>query len=89
MIRAAGSKIAGREAMGWGDVKLMGSLGLLLGPSGTLVALGIGFVSGAVVGLLARLGRKDREVPFGPFLALGSVAMLLYRDPILDLLLHR
>jgi leader peptidase (prepilin peptidase)/N-methyltransferase len=70
-------------------VKLMAALGLLLGPIGTLLALGIGFVVGALLGLLARVARKDREIPFGPFLALGSVVVLLYRDPILDLLMRR
>ncbi|MHC4410458.1 MAG: prepilin peptidase [Planctomycetota bacterium] len=88
LIRAAGSRIAGREAMGSGDVKLMAALGLLLGPVGMLLALGIGFVVGALLGLLARVARKDREIPFGPFLALGSVVVLLYRDSILELLMQ-
>lgn len=88
-IRFLGSRIAGREAMGGGDVRLMTALGLLLGPVGVLLAIGLGFVIGAPAGIVWRLRRSAggaREFPFGPSLALASVAILLYRDPILSLL---
>ena len=85
-IRWIGSRIAGREAMGGGDVRLMTALGLLLGPVGVLLAIGLGFVIGAPAGLIWRARQKEeaREFPFGPSLALASVALLLYRDPILQ-----
>jgi leader peptidase (prepilin peptidase)/N-methyltransferase len=71
------------SALGLGDVKLVGVLGLLLGWIGwTAVAAGIflGFVTAAVaaVALLAtgRAGRKD-SIPFGPYLLLGALLALL------------
>jgi leader peptidase (prepilin peptidase)/N-methyltransferase len=70
-------------ALGLGDVKLVGVLGLLLGWIGwTAVAAGIflGFATAALaaVALLAtgRAGRKD-SIPFGPFLLLGALLALL------------
>jgi len=60
-----------------GDVKLLGAMGLYLGPY-VLMALLFGSVAGALSALL--LPRQDglrRKIPFGPFLALGGIACLM------------
>jgi leader peptidase (prepilin peptidase)/N-methyltransferase len=75
--------------MGMGDVKLAGMMGFYLGTS-ILVALFIGFLTGALAGLaLMAMGRKGRKsrVPFGPFLALGGIIALLAGSRLLDLYL--
>ena len=68
------------NGMGGGDVKLAGVIGLLAGFPGALIALWLGIVSGGLVAIgllvLHKVGRKD-TMPFGPFLALGTVAALL------------
>jgi leader peptidase (prepilin peptidase)/N-methyltransferase len=73
--------------MGMGDVKLALLMGAALGKY-VPVALMIGMVSALVPGvyLLARHGSAARKmgVPFGPFLALGSVAALFAGGWILD-----
>jgi leader peptidase (prepilin peptidase)/N-methyltransferase len=60
-------------------------LGAFLGWKALLVALFVAVALGglAAVGLLAsgRLARKD-AVPFGPFLAIGGAAALLWGDAI-------
>jgi|SRR5579884_139187 len=65
--------------MGMGDVKLAFLMGAALGTS-VAPAMFIGMVSALVPGLylIARHGTKARKmgVPFGPFLALGSVVAL-------------
>ena len=78
------------HGMGFGDVKLAGLLGLLLGWTGlAAVPFGLfaGFLLGAVVGvtLMARgkAGRKTK-IPFGPFLAAGAVATILWGGPLVD-----
>ncbi|MSO36798.1 MAG: prepilin peptidase [Acidimicrobiia bacterium] len=75
--------------MGLGDVKLMFCLGIALGwVSVGAVFLGtfVGFLLGAIVGvaliMLGRKGRKD-HVPFGPFLATGTVFALCFSQPLL------
>ncbi len=68
--------IRGRTGFGMGDVKLLGAMGLFLGPY-VLLALAVASVVGAVVGILlaARSGSSiaTKRIPFGPFLALGGV----------------
>ncbi|MBC3842789.1 prepilin peptidase [Streptacidiphilus sp. 4-A2] len=75
--------LAAPGALGLGDVKLVGVLGLLLGwLSWTAVAAGL-FLAFAAAGLAAvallltrRAGRKD-TIPFGPYLLLGALLALL------------
>ena len=73
--------------MGMGDVKLALLMGAALGKSVT-VALMLAMVAALVpaVFLLARHGSKARKmgIPFGPFLALGSVVALFWGDALLD-----
>lgn len=70
----AGKKIYGRDAMGMGDVKLMAFMGALLGPGGVLLALALSVLLGAFGGILAAVFTKDPMIPFGPSLAIGSLA---------------
>jgi leader peptidase (prepilin peptidase)/N-methyltransferase len=77
------------RGMGFGDVKLSLVLGVSLGwVSGALVFLGmfLAFLLGSVIGILLIVtkvrGRRD-HVPFGPFLAAGTMVALLIGEPIL------
>lgn len=68
------------EGMGLGDVKLAGALGAWLGPAQVLQGLLWAFVLGGVfAALLLLLGRRKRKdhIPFGPFLCLGALGMVL------------
>ncbi|MEP4078676.1 prepilin peptidase [Haloferula sp.] len=70
------SAVIPREAMGMGDVHLMGVIGAFFGWSGvffTLLASSLYAIAGAVLG---RIGFGMR-LPFGPFLVLGALTWLL------------
>jgi leader peptidase (prepilin peptidase) / N-methyltransferase len=73
--------------MGMGDVKLALVMGAALGKT-VAVAMMLGMVLALVpsVILLARHGSAARKmgIPFGPFLALGSVVALFFGDQLLD-----
>jgi leader peptidase (prepilin peptidase)/N-methyltransferase len=73
--------------MGMGDVKLALLMGAMLGKT-VPVALMLGMLAALVPAafLLARHGSKARKmgIPFGPFLALGSVIALFAGDQIVD-----
>lgn len=79
------------RGMGFGDVKLSFSLGVALGWiswGSVFLGLFLGFLLGAVVGvaLIATGARTRRDhVPFGPFLAAGTVLAILFGQPLLDL----
>jgi leader peptidase (prepilin peptidase)/N-methyltransferase len=81
------------RGMGFGDVKLSFSLGVALGwlSWGTVfLGLFLGFLLGAVIGvILIATGVRTRRdhVPFGPFLAAGTVLAILFGQPLLDLYL--
>jgi len=68
------------QGMGLGDVELGMLLGAILGWSLSFVGLFLSFLIGAILGLilivLKRKGWKS-EVPFGPFLILGSTMALI------------
>jgi len=73
--------------MGMGDVKLALLMGAALGKT-VAVALMIGMLAAMIPGLylMARHGSKARKmgIPFGPFLAIGSVVALFWGADILD-----
>jgi leader peptidase (prepilin peptidase) / N-methyltransferase len=75
------------KGMGMGDVKLALLMGAALGRS-VPVAMMIGMCAAIVPGiyLLARHGSAARKmrIPFGPFLALGSVVALFWGAPLLS-----
>ena len=65
--------------MGWGDAKLAGFIGLIVGLTGIPFALFVAFVSGGVVGgILLASGRKRRgqTIALGPFLAISGAFIL-------------
>jgi leader peptidase (prepilin peptidase)/N-methyltransferase len=73
--------------MGMGDVKLALLMGAMLGRT-VGVALMLGMIAALLPGivLLAKHGQKARKmgIPFGPFLALGSVVALFWGRALLD-----
>jgi len=73
--------------MGMGDVKLALLMGAALGKT-VSVALVVGLLASVVpsIYLVARHGAKGRKmgIPFGPFLALGSVVALFWGSDLLD-----
>ena len=77
-VRYAFKRLRGRDALGLGDVKFFAMAGLWLGPFGLpalMVASGVGGMVFAVA--WRRLG-GGRAFPFGPALALGLFACLLF-----------
>ncbi|RCV56694.1 prepilin peptidase [Marinitenerispora sediminis] len=78
--------------MGWGDVKLSGLLGLYLGwtglgavASGTFVAFLLSACYGLVLIALRRATRRS-QLPFGPFMILGALGVIVAGDPLPALL---
>lgn len=65
--------------MGFGDVKLMGALGLYFGFSNIIMISVIAFLIGAVVSvilLLTKMKKTDEYIPFGPFIVIASFIVL-------------
>jgi leader peptidase (prepilin peptidase)/N-methyltransferase len=82
--------VLSRGGMGDGDVRLSPLLGAYLGWLGLAyvpVGLFLAFLFGSIVGVIGMIvGRADRRtaLPFGPFLALGTVVAVFVGDAIID-----
>lgn len=71
--------------MGMGDVKLSLMIGAFLGRS-VIPALFLGFLAGAIYGILLIIIKKRKlkqAVPFGPFISIGSIISLFWGNNIL------
>lgn len=76
LITLIGGAIAGKEAMGLGDVKLMGALGLYFGFASTITISVMSFLIGAIVSIILIIIRKNKMnsyIPFGPFIVTAVI----------------
>ena len=87
LVRFLGTKAFRREAMGMGDVFLMGAIGALFGPVAVLVTLMAASFLGSAAGLVlvalskAKLGRFV-AIPFGPYLCVGCLVWMFWGEEI-------
>jgi leader peptidase (prepilin peptidase)/N-methyltransferase len=77
-----------KESMGGGDIKLAMMLGAFLGWQKILLVFLLSAVLGATVGGIALLFSKEvkktKMIPFGPFLALGSILAIFIGDTLIS-----
>jgi leader peptidase (prepilin peptidase)/N-methyltransferase len=76
----------GYEGMGMGDVKLMAMIGAFSGWRGTLLVVIIGSVIGLAYGLVATARSSEgakTKLPFGTFLGIAALVVLLWGDLII------
>ncbi|MHC4293921.1 MAG: prepilin peptidase [Planctomycetota bacterium] len=70
----------GREAMGLGDVHLMGAAGAVVGPFFVIIAFFIAPFYGLVWACFQMFFKKTRQIPYGPFLSLGVFTVMIMHD---------
>ena len=93
LVRFFGSKAFKREAMGLGDVFLMGAVGAISGPIGVLMVLIFSSFLGSVIGVAALAISHTRltrgiEIPYGPYIAGAHLIVIFYGPEILHWYLH-
>jgi leader peptidase (prepilin peptidase)/N-methyltransferase len=76
-VRIAGRWGLRRESMGFGDVVLLAMIGSFVGWQAAIMVFFVAPLCALVVVLLSALVRFDREIPFGPYLSLATVLLLL------------
>ena len=89
LIRWLGSKAFKREAMGLGDVFLMGAVGAMFGPLAVLVTLILSSVFGSIVGVgMVALSKtkfgKFVEIPYGPYICMGCLVWMFYGPELVN-----
>jgi leader peptidase (prepilin peptidase)/N-methyltransferase len=78
LIRYYVSYIIKKEAMGEGDIIVAGTMGALLGIKLALIAIFIGSALAILPSIYNRIKNNDFELPFIPFLALGTFIVWTY-----------
>jgi leader peptidase (prepilin peptidase)/N-methyltransferase len=76
-VRIVGHWALKREAMGFGDVVLMAMIGSFLGWQGTLIVFFLSLIAAVVVAIPVWLIWRDHELPYGPYLSMGALVLLL------------
>ena len=79
--------VTGGRAMGGGDIKLMAAVGFVLGWKAVIIALFVGALLGVLFSIIRKLVSKAEMkgvIPFGPFLAMGSVISAFVGEMVFD-----
>jgi prepilin signal peptidase PulO-like enzyme (type II secretory pathway) len=76
-VRVVGTAALRREAMGFGDVTLLSMIGAFLGWQAALVVFFLAPFAALLVGVLQWIAHGEREIPYGPFLCLAALAVIL------------
>ncbi|MFH1552785.1 MAG: prepilin peptidase [Candidatus Omnitrophota bacterium] len=83
LLSVFGALVFRREALGGGDVKLMGMIGAFLGWKLVLLTFFLAPVLGLGVGVYMKIKSDEKVIAYGPYLSLGALISLLYGDRIL------
>ena len=82
LTRILGTYGFGREAMGMGDVHLMAAVGAVIGAGASVVTFFVAPFFGLVLAIYLLLTGKRREIPYGPYLSMGTAFVMLFYCPI-------
>ena len=76
------------NAMGGGDIKLMGFLGLNFGLKGIIFVTMASFVIGAVISvglLISKIATRKDYIPFGPFIAVAALIYIFWGEELINI----
>ena len=87
LVRFLGTAAFRREAMGMGDVFLMGAVGAVCGPKAVVATLILSSLLGSLAGgAMSLAGRSKlgafKPIPFGPFICAGCAAWMFAGDEL-------
>jgi leader peptidase (prepilin peptidase)/N-methyltransferase len=87
LVALAFEKLTGRQGMGMGDVKMLAMIGAWMGWRALLFIVLLSSLTGSLIGgillLLSRQGVRTK-IPFGPFLALGTLIYLFFGNELVS-----
>ena len=77
LIKLMGDYMFKKESMGGGDIKLLFLFGFVLGWEMALLTIFLGSLVGLPISLIILYKEKTNIIPFGPFLSIGAMIILL------------
>lgn len=75
-----------KEAMGFGDVKLMAAIGAFLGWKLVLLAFFIAPFFGSILGIILKVREGKDIIPYGPFLSIAALVAVFFGEKIVHML---
>ena len=79
LLKLFGDFIFKKESMGGGDIKLLAVFGLMFGFPMSMVSVFIAAIIGLPVSIILLKRKSTHEIPFGPFLAIAAILIVLSR----------
>ncbi|MCR9198736.1 MAG: A24 family peptidase [Planctomycetaceae bacterium] len=77
IVRQIGFLVLKQEAMGFGDVVLMGMIGSVIGWQPVLAVFMVAPMLAILVAIGNFVAHRDNEIPYGPFLSIATILLLL------------
>ena len=82
LMKLVADKMFGRESMGGGDIKLMFIYGMVLGWPTSCMSICLASFIGLPISLVSLKKTKNHEIPFGPFLAVAAIILVIFKIDI-------
>jgi len=79
LLKLFGDFLFKKESMGGGDIKLLAVYGLVFGFPMSIVSVFIAAIIGLPIALIVVKKNSNHEIPFGPFLAIGAILIILLK----------
>jgi len=86
LIKIIGDKIFKRESLGGGDIKLMFLFGLVLGYPLAITTIFLATFIAFPIALYIMFKNKDHLIPFGPFLSISAILLLISKVNFWDII---
>lgn len=85
-LKIVGDKAFKKESLGGGDIKLMFLFGLVLGFPMSIITIFLATFIAFPVALIILISSKENIIPFGPFLSMSAIIILVSKLNITDIL---
>lgn len=85
-VKIIGDKAFNKESLGGGDIKLMFLFGLVIGFPMSICTIFIATFMAFPVALLILISNKENIIPFGPFLSMAAILVLVSKLNITDII---
>ena len=85
-IKIVGDLVFKKESMGGGDIKLMYLFGLVIGLDLSIVSIFLATFIAFPIALIILFRQKDNLIPFGPFLSMAAILLLISKFNLDDII---
>ncbi len=85
-VKILGDKMFKKESLGGGDIKLMFLFGLVLGIPMSVCTIFLATFIAFPIALFILLSDKENVIPFGPFLSMAAILILVTKWDLMDIL---